>query len=99
MSEKRFYQDSNLSLAGLSELIGVSPALLSQVINRKEGMNFFNYVNRCRIEMACDLLRERSDLNILEIAYESGFNSKTAFNSAFKRNTEMTPTEFRKRYV
>ncbi|MCZ6899895.1 MAG: helix-turn-helix domain-containing protein, partial [Bacteroidetes bacterium] len=70
---------------------------LSQVINDRIGLNFFDFVNSYRIKEATRLLSDsqKSEYTIIELAYESGFNSKSTFNSAFKRFAGSTPTEFR----
>jgi AraC-like DNA-binding protein len=59
-------------------------------------MNFFELINKFRIEEAINLLLEdeNGNLNIIDIAYEVGYNNKVTFNKAFKKNTSLTPTEF-----
>lgn len=96
MSEK-LYRNENLNLETLAQQLGVSRNNVSQVINRS-GMNFFEYVNHWRIEEAKKILSETSkkELNIIEVAYEVGFNNKVSFNKFFKKSTGLTPTEFRK---
>ena len=61
--------------------------------------NFYDYVNGCRIEEAKRLLQDaiHRKKTVLNILYEAGFNSKSAFNLAFKKYTGMTPTEFKNR--
>ncbi|WP_449397875.1 helix-turn-helix domain-containing protein [Chryseobacterium wanjuense] len=68
------------------------------MINAGFQKNFFQYVNEYRIEHAKKLLKDNSKnkLSILGIAYESGFNSKTSFNTTFKKLTNQTPSEFKK---
>ncbi|AYN02126.1 helix-turn-helix domain-containing protein [Chryseobacterium sp. 3008163] len=91
------YLDSELNLIKLSELVSVSTHHLSYVINAGFQKNFFQYVNEYRIEYAKKLLKDHSSkLSILGIAYESGFNSKTSFNTTFKKITGITPSEFKK---
>ena len=71
---------------------------LSELINRAFNQNFFDFINSYRIEEAKKMLTYDSDerRTVLEVLYDSGFNSKSAFNNAFKRNTGITPTEYRK---
>jgi AraC-like DNA-binding protein len=70
---------------------------VSQIINESFRQNFREYVNRYRIEESKRLLvQPRQILNITGIAYDSGFNSKSAFNRAFKKQTGMTPREYRR---
>jgi AraC-like DNA-binding protein len=69
---------------------------ISQAINQHFGLNFREYINRLRIEESIKLIRNNNDsLIIKEIYYEVGFNSKSVFNSAFKRFTGATPTKYR----
>ncbi|GEN69863.1 helix-turn-helix domain-containing protein [Chryseobacterium rhizosphaerae] len=91
------YLDSDLNLIKLAETLEVSSHHLSYVINTGFGKNFFQYVNGYRVEYAKVLLKDAdSKFSILGIAYESGFNSKTSFNTTFKKLTGQTPSEFKK---
>ncbi|MDZ7319119.1 MAG: helix-turn-helix domain-containing protein [candidate division KSB1 bacterium] len=98
MQGNKPYLDPSLSLNRLARCLKIPSRDLSQVINNLLQQNFFDYVNYYRIEEAKRLLAS-SDLNrktILEILYEVGFNSKSVFNSAFKKHTGMTPTEYKR---
>jgi AraC-like DNA-binding protein len=97
MREKKWYLESELSLDKLAALVGTSKHSVSQVINEKIGMNFFDYINSLRIAEAARLLAEKSkkELTIIEIAYQVGFNNKVTFNNTFKKFKHMTPTEYR----
>ncbi|CAH0172088.1 helix-turn-helix domain-containing protein [Chryseobacterium sp. Bi04] len=91
------YLDSELNLIKLAETLEVSSHQLSYAINTGFGKNFFQYVNGYRVEYAKVLLKDTdSKFSILGIAYESGFNSKTSFNTTFKKLTGQTPSEFKK---
>lgn len=94
MTEQKLYRDPNLSLSRLSREIGASPNHLSQTLNNSIGRNFFDYVNAYRIEEAAELLLS-TDLTILAIAYEVGFNSRSTFNVAFKKHKGSPPSEWR----
>ncbi|WP_126651136.1 helix-turn-helix domain-containing protein [Chryseobacterium aureum] len=97
MAVQKPYLDSELNLIRLAEMLSVSTHHLSYVINTGFGKNFFQYVNEYRVGYAKKLLKEpNSKLSILGIAYESGFNSKTSFNTTFKKVTGQTPSEFKK---
>ncbi|MCD9615411.1 helix-turn-helix domain-containing protein [Chryseobacterium gleum] len=97
MEVQKPYLDSELNLIRLAEMLSVSTHHLSYVINTGFGKNFFQYVNEYRVDYAKKLLKEPdSKLSILGIAYESGFNSKTSFNTTFKKITGQTPSEFKK---
>ena len=93
-SEKPFLSDS-LTLQKLAAQIDIPEKQLSYLINREMGQHFFDYVNSFRIEEAQSLLLN-SDLNVQEIMYDVGFNSKSSFNTAFKKHTSTTPSAFRK---
>jgi len=96
MDTERLYLDSELGLPQLAKSISLSPHDLSYLLNEGFGMNFFQFVNTYRIEEAKRLLlsEKHRHLNILGIAYSSGFNSKTTFNTAFKRSTGFSPSQF-----
>ncbi|WP_159466769.1 AraC family transcriptional regulator [Dyadobacter sp. 3J3] len=96
MQLEKVYLNNELSLPVLAQQMGVSIHELSFLINDVYGENFFSFVNRHRIEEAKRLLHSEKyeTLNILGIAYEAGFNSKTTFNTAFKKSTGLSPSEF-----
>ncbi|MCG7872868.1 MAG: helix-turn-helix domain-containing protein [Candidatus Thiodiazotropha lotti] len=97
MDEQRTYLDSKLTLPQLATQLSISPNYLSQVINEQAGCNFFDFINRYRVEEAQrHLTAESAQMNILGIALDAGFNSKSAFYTAFKRHTGQTPSEYRK---
>ena len=93
---EKIYLENDLSLPGLAKRLGASCNETSFVINELYQDNFYNFINKYRVEEAKKmLLSDRySQLNVLGIAYESGFNSKTTFNTTFKKHTGMSPTEF-----
>ncbi|MFP7655135.1 helix-turn-helix domain-containing protein [Chryseobacterium proteolyticum] len=98
MEKEKLYLDSELNLIKLAEHLSVSTHHLSYVINTGFQKNFFQFINEYRIEHAKKLLKnnEANKLSILGIAFESGFNSKTSFNTTFKKFTDQTPSEFKK---
>ena len=99
MEKEKLYLDPEISLKELSDKTGISPRYLSQVINSKFNQNFFDFINHYRIEEAKRLMAGtvRKELTILEVMYNVGFNSKSSFQTAFRRYTGTTPTEFRHR--
>jgi AraC-like DNA-binding protein len=99
MKLQKPYLDSELNLIKLSELINMTPHHLSYVINTGFNENFFSFINTYRVEKAKELLakEEMNKLSMLGIAFESGFNSKTSFNTTFKKITGQTPSDFKKR--
>ncbi len=96
--EKRF-TEAELTLADLAKLLSVHPNYLSQVINEKEGMNFYDYVNTQRVEAFKTLLDDPANqkYTLLGLAYQCGFNSKSAFNRQFKKVTGYSPSEYLQR--
>ncbi|MET0056777.1 MAG: helix-turn-helix domain-containing protein, partial [Candidatus Thiodiazotropha sp. 6PLUC10] len=97
MDQERAYLDSKLTLPQLASQLSISANYLSQVINEQSGYNFFDFINRYRVEEAKRSLTSHSDQgNVLSIALDSGFNSKSAFYTAFKRHTGQTPSQYRK---
>jgi AraC-like DNA-binding protein len=97
IKEEKPYLDEELNLKKLSESLGVSVNHLSQVINEMENQSFYYFVNQCRSREAMRLIEgdPNQGKKLIEIAYESGFNSLSSFNLHFKRVTGMTPREFR----
>ncbi len=97
MKSSRPYLDSELNLVKLAELISVTPHQLSYIINAGFGENFYQFVNRYRVERAKELLKDTTtNKTMLAVAYDAGFNSKTVFNTTFKKITHQTPSEFKK---
>jgi AraC-like DNA-binding protein len=95
LTEQGVYKKSDLSLGTLAELLHERPHYVSQVISQEFSSSFYDLVNRHRIEHAKRLLRESPDCNVLSVALDSGFNSKSAFHVAFRRSTGTTPSNFR----
>jgi AraC-like DNA-binding protein len=96
-TEKPFL-NPQVSITDLSEELSVSTKHLSQVINQSFNKSFFDFINAYRIQEVQHILKDSKDdkLTVLEVMYEAGFNSKSSFNTAFKKETGQTPTEFRK---
>ncbi|MCQ0113012.1 helix-turn-helix domain-containing protein [Zhouia amylolytica] len=96
MISEKPYLDSEISLQKLALLLNLPEKQLSQLINQQTGKHFFDYINEFRINEAKILLKENPDLTVLEILYDIGFNSKSSFYTAFKKQTSQTPTAYRK---
>jgi AraC-like DNA-binding protein len=96
MHTEKCYTNSELTLADLALKLNVTPNYLSQVINEKEGVNFYDYVNALRVEAFKKLVAEPKSKNytLLALAYDCGFNSKTSFNRHFKKYTGQSPSEY-----
>lgn len=94
MQAEQPFKNADLTLADLAKTLNTHPNYLSQVINDKEGMNFNEYLNHKRLltfqELALD--PQKQQFTLLALAYESGFNSKSAFNRYFKKATGTSPS-------
>lgn len=101
MNEEKPFLNPSLSIRNLAHQMKISPRELSIAINHNLNQHFFDFVNEYRIEMAMNLLTDKSKpkLTVLEILYDVGFNSKSSFNTAFKKHTQLTPTQFRKQHI
>lgn len=86
----------DLTLRDLADLMGATTREMSEAINGVGNQSFFEYINSARVKHAQLLLIEQPATRILDIAYQSGFNSKTAFNQAFRKITGQTPSAFRR---
>ncbi len=98
MEIEKVYRDETISLQSLSEKLSITPHQLSRIINEKLNKNFPDFINTYRVEEAKKILADprQTDRKILTIAFDVGFNTKVAFNTAFKKHTRMTPSQFRK---
>ena len=97
MAQDALYREPALTIGQVAKRSGYPEYLVSMVINSRLGGNFWDYINRHRIEAACVDLADREDARtILEIAYACGFTSKSTFNAAFKRQVGQTPSAYRK---
>ena len=95
MSKETLYLDSNLSLQKLANHLAISPNYISQTLNETLATNFFDFINKWRIEAAKPKILANQD-SVLTIALEVGFNARSSFYKAFKQETGQTPSEFRK---
>jgi len=95
MRTEKLYLDPDLSLQKLARQVATPPNLVSQTLNEKLEFTFFDFVAHWRIEEAKSRMREGKD-SVLNIALDVGFNSRSTFYKAFKRETGQTPKEFRR---
>jgi len=98
MLQEKLYKNPELTLAEISQKLSVHPNVLSQVINSIEQKNLYDYVNQQRVDefKRLVLLPENQKFTLLSLAYECGYNSKTAFNRNFKKETGLSPTAYLK---
>jgi AraC-like DNA-binding protein len=100
MRREEAFLDPELTLPLLAERVGCSVNHLSQVINAGFGMSFFDYVNKYRVKRAKRILRSLDHHSaVLKVAYSVGFNSNSAFYTAFKKRVGMTPAQYRHAYA
>lgn len=101
MKAEKPHLDPALSLKGLASQLALTERELSTAINRHTGLHFFDFVNRYRIDHAKALLADprEADRSVLDILYASGFNSKSSFNTAFRKHAGTTPTGYRRQFA
>jgi AraC-like DNA-binding protein len=101
MESHKPYLNPEITLESLAGEIGVNPRILSQIINETFKKNFKSYILEYRIRESMQLLADSKyrKLTVLEILYQVGFNSKSAFNNQFKLYTRLTPLEYRLKYL
>lgn len=91
------YLNPDLTLLQLASDLGITPHVLSQIINDQYKLNFFDFVNQYRVQEFKKAVVDPKNKNysLLGIAFECGFNSKSAFNRMFKKSTGLTPSQFK----
>jgi AraC-like DNA-binding protein len=98
MSNGKLYHDPGLCLEMLAKRVNLSPQQLSELLNSKAAKNFLEFVNDYRVEEAKILLLNDTERKIIDIAFDVGFNSSSAFYNSFKKVAGMTPTKYRESY-
>ena len=101
MQSNKPYLEPELTIDELATRLLVKPKLLSQAINDQLRKNFFEFINQYRIEEAKRMLDNPTDkkITVLEVMYDAGFNSKSSFNTLFKKYTGLTPSEFKRQHL
>lgn len=96
IEEKKIYTNANLTLSDVALLLNTNRNVISSIINRGFGMNFNDFINLKRVEAVIEKIKEGEHLSntFLGIALDSGFNSKSTFNRAFKKHTALTPKQY-----
>ncbi|MCP3674998.1 MAG: helix-turn-helix domain-containing protein [Gammaproteobacteria bacterium] len=92
------YKDSSLKLQDLAEMLDIRRNHLSQILNHEYQMKFFDFLNHYRLQTFLKLLHQRADseVNITELAYDSGFSSSSVFYKIFKRYQDISPRQYLK---
>ena len=97
MQQSRIYLEPELSLEELSEQARIPKHHVTQLLNERLHKNFYAFINEYRIEEAMNKLKDPAlDINLLSLAYDCGFNSKSSFNNYFKKIAGVTPSIYRK---
>lgn len=101
MGAEMLFRQHDLTLQSLAEQLNCPPKHLSQVLNENLGENFYEFINRYRVEEVKQQLADNASIKlpIIDLALNAGFNNKPAFYNAFRKNTGMTPTEYIKQKV
>jgi AraC-like DNA-binding protein len=95
IKEKQWYRENDISLEKLAEISGISRHYLSETLNVFAKKSFYQYVNEYRIEEVIKALdSNRGGDSPLSIAYKSGFNKKSSFNTYFKNIISLIPCEY-----
>ncbi len=97
LNEEQVFKENELRLADLATYLDISRHQLSQVINEHYGVNFFELINKYRVEHVRRLLTDPAfkHYTVIQIAYEAGFNNKASFNRYFKKEIGITPSAYR----
>jgi len=99
MAEEKPYLDAKLSLSGLAQLLEISSNQLSQIINQEAQVNFHDFVNNYRVEEFIQKAKKNKNFSLLALAFDSGFNSKSSFNTIFKKQKRLTPSQYLSKQV
>lgn len=97
MQSHKSFLNPTLNIDTLAEEVGVAAQDISLALNHHLGRHFFDFINGYRIAAACEMLAisASSEKTVLDISLASGFNSKSSFNTAFKKQMQITPSEYR----
>jgi ligand-binding sensor domain-containing protein/AraC-like DNA-binding protein len=100
MDTEKLYRNPVVKIHDIAKKLSISHIYLSQIINLHTGMTFYTLLSLYRVSEVMEKLSliENLDENVISLAYEAGFNTKSSFNSAFKKFTNLTPTQYRKKY-
>jgi len=96
LEEEKIYRENDINLEKVAKLLDTTRHNTSQVINEHFDLNFFEVINKYRISEALEILKSdvNSNLHIIDVAYEVGFNNKVTFNKSFKKYLSQTPSQY-----
>ncbi len=97
MEKDKPYLDSELRIVHLAKKLNLSRHHMSQVINQQFDLSFFDFINKYRVDNAKKMISKDNNLSMTEILYSSGFNNRVSFYKAFKKFTQMTPSEYKEK--
>jgi len=97
LEEHQVYKSPDLNLKALSKRLNTPAYLVTRAINEGLGVNFYDLINRYRVEEVKSLLKTNycKRFTLLSVAFDAGFSSKTTFNTVFKKMTGLTPSSYR----
>ena len=98
LEKEKIYKESDINLEVLAERLNTTRHNASQVINEHFDLNFHELINKYRINEAKNIfnLDHQKNLHIIDVVYEVGYNNKVTFNKAFKKDTNLTPSEYQR---
>jgi AraC-like DNA-binding protein len=98
LATKKPFLNPELTISELADQVGIQRPYITDILKHELNLNFFTLIQDYRIEEVKLKLRDTKwhDASVLQIAFESGFNSKSSFNALFKQYTGMTPSDYRK---
>ncbi|MFK5976233.1 MAG: helix-turn-helix transcriptional regulator [Sulfurovum sp.] len=100
MKERELYLNLTLSLDDIAKEMSISRQKISEVLNQYMKISFYDYINQKRVSKAKELLLDKKyEGNILMLSLDCGFKSRSVFYTAFKKNTQLTPSEYKKNYL
>lgn len=101
ITEDKPFLEPELSLDELARRVHAQPNYLSQVLNEHFQLNFYDFINSKRVDEFCLKMNDPrfSHYKLVEIAYQSGFNSKSSFNRNFQRFKKTTPSDYKRHLI
>lgn len=101
MQNEQPYLQANLTLQDLATALAIPARQLSEIVNQYYGQNFAEFINTYRLTAAEKRFQQAEDQRetVLEVMYQVGFNSKSSFNTLFKKRTGLTPTAYKQKYA
>jgi AraC-like DNA-binding protein len=94
MQKEKPYLHPKLSLSELAQELELSTNQLSQIINQQAGVNFYDFVNKYRVEEFLRQADKNRHFSLLALAHDAGFNSKSSFNYIFKKQKGLSPSQY-----